>query len=53
MKIGVSVTSKYDRFDIVVKKLIAEKMSENSTIAIKKGVHTQKPSKETLKLLKI
>lgn len=50
MKIGVSVTSKYDRFDIAVKKLIAEKMSENSTIAIKKGVHTQKPSKETLKL---
>ena len=50
MKIGVSVTSKYDRFDSAVKKLIAEKMSESSTIAIKKGVHTQKPSKETLKL---
>ena len=49
MKIGVSVTSKYDRFDSDVKKLIAEKMSESSTISIKK-VFTHKPSKETLKL---
>ena len=50
MKIGVNITSKYDRFDGLVKNLVTQNLQEDATIIIKRGTHTQKPNKETTKL---
>ena len=46
MKIGVSITSKYDRFDYSIKKLIAEKMNDSS-LYVKGCLHTKTKQRNT------